>query len=490
MFYSLLAVILLAGLSVRFLDLGDPPFDFNPTRQFRAAGIARGLYYGWFVVDEDWQRQTAVSLGRTYVELEPPLFEGLVALTYRLTGETLVVPRVYSILFWTVAGAANLVLGHAFSNRDGALVSFSYLFLLPFAIIASRAFQPEALMVMGLMLTAWAAWRWAEAQTLRWALITAMLGALTILTKVFAIFPIAGLMIALSLNQYGIRRVWRQAQVYLIAVVMLLPSVLYYLIARGDYAGSYFSTWFVNLAYLLLTPEFYIRWALWLDQLVGLPWLVLGLLGALLAAPRARWALLGLWAGYAAYAMSVPHQTTTHDYYHLMLVPIIGLSLAPLGALVLGCLRGIPRPWQAAFVLVSLAALALPLWITRSTLIAQDYRNAPPYWEAVGAALPVNGSVIALTQSYGHPITYYGWRKVQLWPVSSELALASQRGEPEKEFSAFFTSKTEGIDFFLVTAFNQLDAQPLLKDKLYNDYPVYAEGSGYIIFDLRTPANP
>jgi 4-amino-4-deoxy-L-arabinose transferase-like glycosyltransferase len=486
LFFGLLAAILLAGLSVRLLDLGDPPFDFNPTRQFRAAGIARGLYYQWFDVGEDWQRETALALKGTYVELEPPLLEGLVALTYGLTGENLAVARVYSILFWTITGLATLLLAQALTDRDGGLVSLAYVFLLPFGIIASRSFQPEAWMVMWLMLTAYAAWRWVDSESWRWALAVGIFGGLAMLVKIFAALPLAGLMIALTLDSYGLRAVWRKRQVWAIAGLMLIPSLLYYLILHADYAGGYLGTWFVDLAYLLATPEFYIRWALWLDELVGLPWLGLGLAGMLLAKPRARWLLIGLWSGYVVYGLSVPHQTTTHDYYHLMLVPIIALSLAPLGALALGQLKAIPKVWQAAFVLAALGLLALPLWVTRSTLIANDYRDAPPYWEMVGEALPVNGRIIALTQGYGHPITYYGWRKVQLWPVSSELALSAARGEPEKEFAEFFASKTEGFDYFLVTTFNQLDQQPLLKDKLYADYPIYAEGDGYIIFDLRT----
>ena len=82
------------------------------------------------------------------------------------------------------------------------------------------------------------------------------------------------------------------------------------------------------------------------------------------------------------------------------------------------------------------------------------------------------------------PTPSSGCPRVQLWPVSSELALAAQRGEPEKEFESFFANKTDGMAFFLVTAFNQLDQQPLLKAKLA-EFPVYAEGGGYIIYDLR-----
>jgi hypothetical protein len=41
-----------------------------------------------------------------------------------------------------------------------------------------------------------------------------------------------------------------------------------------------------------------------------------------------------------------------------------------------------------------------------------------------------------------------------------------------------------------VTLFGELDAQPALKDRLYNNYPIYAQGDGYVLFDLRHPKNP
>jgi hypothetical protein len=35
-----------------------------------------------------------------------------------------------------------------------------------------------------------------------------------------------------------------------------------------------------------------------------------------------------------------------------------------------------------------------------------------------------------------------------------------------------------------------LDAQPLLKDKLYSTYPISQKGDGYIVFDLDHPLMP
>jgi hypothetical protein len=39
------------------------------------------------------------------------------------------------------------------------------------------------------------------------------------------------------------------------------------------------------------------------------------------------------------------------------------------------------------------------------------------------------------------------------------------------------------MDYFLVTAF--LEQQPELERYLYGHYALYAEGPGYLIFDLR-----
>jgi hypothetical protein len=60
----------------------------------------------------------------------------------------------------------------------------------------------------------------------------------------------------------------------------------------------------------------------------------------------------------------------------------------------------------------------------------------------------------------------------------------------QEDFAALFEQKTSGKDYFLITAFHDLENQPQLKNRLYENYPVYSEGDGYILFDLRTPLHP
>jgi hypothetical protein len=239
---------------------------------------------------------------------------------------------------------------------------------------------------------------------------------------------------------------------------------------------------------MLLTPEFYIRWALWLGELVGLAFVFLGLFGVTLARQPGRALLLGLWAGYGLYGLSVPHQTITHDYYHLQLVPLVALSLAPLAQALLERLAAQPRLWQMLAAAVAITAVALPGWLARSQLLAVDYRNDPEYWTSVGARIPEGAKVVALTQQYGYPLSFYGWKRVNLWPVTGELALAEARGVDERPFDIQWAQYTEGMDLFLVTTYSQLERQPELRDHLYNNYAIYDEVEGaFILFDLRQP---
>ncbi len=82
----LLVVLFVAALGIRLYDLTDLPNDFYMTRQYRSLLIARGMYYQHLTTIPDWQRSMAVSQWKAEGLIEPPIMEGIVALTYNLTG--------------------------------------------------------------------------------------------------------------------------------------------------------------------------------------------------------------------------------------------------------------------------------------------------------------------------------------------------------------------------------------------------------------------
>jgi hypothetical protein len=113
-------------------------------------------------------------------------------------------------------------------------------------------------------------------------------------------------------------------------------------------------------------------------------------------------------------------------------------------------------------------------------LVAEDFRHEPAFWKQVGDVIPADADVIGLTQDYGFRLMQWGWRKVSLWPLTTDLSEARGGNQDDADFA----SLTEGKEYFLVTAFGQLDKQPGLKEILAQ-YPIAAEGDGYVLYDLQ-----
>jgi hypothetical protein len=73
--------------------------------------------------------------------------------------------------------------------------------------------------------------------------------------------------------------------------------------------------------------------------------------------------------------------------------------------------------------------------------------------------------------------------------TTGHLNYRQLKGRPAIEVQEWFAKKTGNKDYFLVTMFNQLEKQPELKEILNDNYPIYAQGDGFIIFDLREQQN-
>lgn len=484
--WSLALILLVLGLGLRMYDLTDQPIDFHSTRQLRGAIIARGMYYRMLPDAEPETREQAISFWYSTGQYEPSIVENLVARTYRLIGaETLWVSRIYTSMFWIIGGVALFALALRLASPAGGLFALGYYLVLPFAVQASRSFQPDPGMVMWIVLFIYALYRWGEKPGWKWAILAGALGGIAVLTKVVAGYIVGAAAIAVVLYSLDLRRAWRNLQVWVMALLMAAPTLIYYA-TRQERASDYFESWTISLSHLLIEPSFYVRWLSLVQDIMGLTALLLALVGVLIARSRARSLLAGLWAGYALYGLFLPYQMYTHNYYHLQLVPIIALSLASLGQLVYERLVQQPAFWRLLFTGIALVGLVYPSWVSIAEQKKSDYRNEPAYWQEIASYLPTDGKIVALTQDYGYRLMYYGWRKVTLWPTRGERSLASLRGN-EKEFETYFTKRTEGKSYFLITAFGQFNDQPDLKEFLNQHYPVVAEGDGYIIYDLLNP---
>ncbi|HBX70236.1 MAG TPA: hypothetical protein DEH25_12885 [Chloroflexi bacterium] len=425
--------------------------------------------------------------------LEPPLFETLVAWVYRITGgENLAVPRIFASFFWLIGAAFLFDLGRRMTSPWAALVGVGVFLFLPFSIRASRSFQPDPGMVMLILLTAWALYRWQDQRIWKWALLAGFFGGIAILVKIVAIFFVGGVAAGTLIYALGVaaspqaesQPQWRlthlksglrNPQVWAISTLMLLPPLVYYLAGLNAPGGGSFLHWTILYRWRdLLSPSFYMRWLVFVDELLGLTLVLAALLGTLVTSARNRALLWGFWGGYLLFGLFFPYHILTHDYYHLTLVALLALSLIPLAQIVIEAATRQGRGMQVALAAVLLVFFAYHAWIGRSILVGQDFRQHPAFWQEVGEAIPPDAKAIGLSQDYGFRLMYYGWRKIALWPNS-----ARPTDLPEIAANA---------DYFVVTAKNQMSDQ--LEAYLQENYPVFAQEPGYVIFDLKNPLTP
>jgi len=489
---GLAVLLVLLGLAVRLYDLGDPPLDFHPTRQLHSLIMARGIYYQDAPGIPDWQRERAVQQWRAEGVIEPPILENLAALVYRLAGrEVPETGRVFSILFWTIGGLGLYGLGRQFFSAPAALVGLGFWMVSPYAVFASRAFQPDPLMTVLIVLAWWAFARWMRVAPpggragWRWALAAGLLGGAALLVKGTALFFVAAGWGGALLAGRGMRSALRDRQVWLMAGLAVLPYAAYTLwgVAINGFLQGQFSLRFFPQYWI--EPVFYLRWYNLLERAFSLPWLALGLLGAVFLPNRvARGLGWGGWIGYLGMGLALSHHISTHDYYSLPLVGLIGLGLAALAQAALAALPQPRRLLGALAGLVLLASAGMSAWDARTALKRADYRAEPSFWAGLAEKMGRDAAVVGITQDYGARMEYYGWITPANWLTAAEFDLRRSAGQ-QFDLPALFNEMTAGKQFFLVTLPEELALQPEVKQLLESSYPLFAEGPGYQIYDLR-----
>ncbi|HUH98549.1 MAG TPA: glycosyltransferase family 39 protein [Anaerolineales bacterium] len=481
----LLVLLLLLGAALRVINLTVPPLDFHPVRQLRNLIVARSIYYRLLPNPDAQKLVLAQAFYNAVGQYEPPITESITAWTYTWTGgENIAVPRLYETLFWLVAGLALFDLARRIASPTSALMALAYFLVLPFAVQASRSFQPDPLMTSAFIVGIYFLYRWSEEQNWKWAALAGVLIGLAVLVKIVIVFLVIGAAIAAVLSTLGLR-FWRSAQVWAMMALMAIPAFVYYILGHPGRSDEYFFAWTVGLIQLITTTSFYAHWLGFIGSLFGLTILFLSIAGVFLAPPRLRWMLIGIWTGYFIYGLTLPFQMYTHSYYHIQLIPVVALGLVPISEALAVRVSGQPRWLNAALTAIVVVVIGYQSWIARSDLVAQaaDYRREPAYWENVAKAIPANADLIGLTQDYGYRLMYYGWRKIVLWPYVN--GLTEVKGTSVNA-QAKFSELVAGRDYFLVTASNQLDAQPELK-KILDGYAIAAQGEGFVLYDLHRP---
>ena len=493
---AFLAIVLLSALTVRIPGLDDPLFKFGATRQYRSALIARSFFVASQEDAPAWRKEVARANLTAEGLLEPPVVEWLVSLAYRIAGrENPQIPRLLSIGFWLAGGVLVALVARRVSD-GAAIVSLGVHCLLPFAVLASSSFQPDPLVVAMQTAGTLLILRFHERPTKERLAAAVAVSALAVLLKPVSFFQLAG---AIGLPALLRRREGGTARLALIAAAgafMLVPAAVFYV--WGLLSGSLVAQ--AQMSFqpgLILTADFWLGWLRLIGATAGYVTVAAALAGVFLCRDRTLQHLLaGMWVGYLVFGLVFTYHIHTHDYYHLQLLPLAAISIAPLADRLLCVIdRWLTQP---ALLLASgtlgIAILVGPVAqaVAERAVVKIDGRL---FFEAavapeIGRRVQHSARTIVLALDSGKALFYNAEIAGVAWPHINELARERAFGGPVPETRERLESLVAEYrsEYFVVTDLAELDNQPELARLLADSFALRDSTSAYRVFDLRRQA--
>lgn len=502
----LVLTLFVAALAIRLYQVGEPPRDFWTIRQYHNATTARALYFQGNPDVPEWRREVAAT-HRIWLA-EPPILEYVVSLVYRVVGgERFWVFRILTIGAWVLGGFFLFLAVRRMLGFEGALTAAAFYLFLPYGVTASRSWQPDPLMVMGVAATMLAIYTYFEKPSVSRLVVAGLVAAIATLFKPGAsVLTLVGMFGFLSLQERGWRRTFLPGPAWMFSAIMLLPPVVIVAVSawRGWYEpGTHFSTYLAPRS--LLTLFFWKGWVGILIRVLTLPGLILAFLAGVLLMPagKARALVWGYATGYAVFSLICSFTTPNHDYWHLQVVPLaalcVGAAAVPLWRAIL---EGPGRPAYRGWVALALGAVWLLLSVERAPWIG-DRGSSPAEYAAmareIGDAANHSTRVIMLDYDFSNPLRYYAEIAGPVWPQTEAMMYDRQTGKdravdgsplwntldlPARErFDRFYADGQ--FEYFVVCRLlAELDLQPGLREFL-NQFPIVKQGARYIVYDLR-----
>jgi hypothetical protein len=325
-------------------------------------------------------------------------------------------------------------------SPTASLFAVAFYLLDPAVVLPSRAFMPDPLMIMLLVMSVYFIVCYHEQPTTGRLMVAVVVSSLALFVKPgICLFQIYGAFFALMVYRRGLLGSLRSLHVYLFAVLTLIPMAIYYALFLRGVAGGRIEP------ELLLSLSFWRGWLWQIEYMVGYVAFAGALLGMLLLRPGLPRALLaGLWAGYFLFGLVFEHHVQTHDYYSLQVIPVVALSLGAAWDSLSGDL------WRATsarflrvaivgFLLLALALGAMEHWKTVVLIARQgqgaafpgkyvahgttaDYERRAAIYREIGEVVDHSPRTIMFAPDYGHSLAYHGRLDgVFLYPESKSV---------------------------------------------------------------------
>jgi hypothetical protein len=320
-------------------------------------------------------------------------------------------------------------------------------------------------------------------------LITAsILGAAAAFIKPVVLFPLYGAFIATGLTRGGIRKTILGRDTIVFAVSCVAPIILYS-------AYAYFFAGFLKdqvgyryIPDLYLSSTYWIYWFKLAVNVVGRWPLILALTGWILLRPgMTKSFLTGMWIGYVIFGLVFNLHIYTHDYYHLMLIPIVALSLSSAAAILLERLALNKVMWRMGFWILFAGLILFSMRVSASLLKDTGFEARIRTDKEIGEHVNHSPNTIYLDAAHGTRLRFNGKFAGVAWPRLEDFENFEKAGKhPErgKELLEKIIGE-RSPDYFAISSLDQLQGQEDLKEALDGEYTPIAETPHYIIYDLK-----
>jgi|SRR5579859_758301 len=481
--WLLLGFLIVVAFSCRFFYKLDTPLaDWHSWRQADTVSVTREyIKHGYSFWLPHFQDLSNIPSGLDNLEgyrmVEFPVLNyGIAQLILHVPSLDLVVTsRVVSIVFSLISVLALYWIVFGLSQKKMlAFLSSFVLAVLPYSVYYSRTTLPEpAMLAFQLLSVLFCLW-WVRAikqksgllPRLLLGLLTIFSFAMALLLKPFVVF-IAPVMATIAFWELGFAT-FTSFDLWIGAAVSVVPLLLWRNWIAHFPAGIPANTWLFNGNGIRLRPAWW-RW-LFADRfgrlILGYWGLIFLFLGLTVQEGKKRFSLFDLCSlvyffSMMAYLIVVATGNVQHDYYQIMLTPIIAILVAR----GVWSLQLLAKHFGHPFIIYGTAIVAIALTSYFSWYEVSGYYNInnPAIVEAgkaVDQLTPPDAKVIA---PYGGDTAFLFQTNRTGWPVGGLI------DEKIKMGAQYYVTTTEDDE----------------AKKLEQKYPVIAKTSQYVIVQLK-----
>lgn len=472
--YLQLAIIILVSFIARLYRIHYPLLDWHSFRQADTASVTyRYVQEGINLLQPKYHDLSSIQSGidnpEGYRMAEFPFINAMIAGLLKIAPglDLVMISRFISIIFSLGTILSLYWLVKEISDKKTALVSAAFLGLLPYSIYYSRVILPEPFMLFFITFSMATLTTFLKYKKIGYWWLSWISLALSLLLKPFTAF--LGLVFLTLIVIYE-PKFYKKPLLYLYPLLAFIPLFLWRNWITNFPEGIPASAWLYNVDGIRLRPAWF-RWLFW-ERLTKLMIGFVGLIFVffnLVKRDRLLFILTSWWLGILIFFITIATGNVRHDYYQVLTLPILSLTLARGTILFQQIIKSIisKKITQANNVSIAITFATFLLMIFLSWQQVKGFFNVNQ-WEYHKAGLeanlllPTEAKVIAPAQG---DTMFLFQTKRNGWPIGDHI---------EQKID-------QGATHYITTNFNS-EAEELEKK-----YLTVKKTSEFLILDLTAP---